>query len=133
MIIQYDTGLRKPLTETEIENTINDFFGTRKPAIFGVDFSPEGTLFIIYDDGKKTAAHTSIDARGRPKIPASLRWRVWERDNFTCRMCDRRQYLEIDHVIPVSRGGETTIENSQTLCRTCNRRKGASVEGKGGK
>jgi 5-methylcytosine-specific restriction endonuclease McrA len=29
--------------------------------------------------------------------------------------------LQIDHIIPYDLGGETTVENSQTLCSVCNR------------
>lgn len=35
--------------------------------------------------------------------------------------------LECDHIIPVAMGGETTMDNLQTLCRTCNRKKGTTV------
>lgn len=35
--------------------------------------------------------------------------------------------LQMDHVYPWSRGGETTYENLQTLCGSCNRTKGARV------
>ena len=54
---------------------------------------------------------------------------VWRRDNETCQECNNRvefDEMEADHIIPYSRGGHTTIDNAQTLCRQCNARKGAS-------
>lgn len=63
--------------------------------------------------------------RTKKAIPESIRWAVWERDNFTCKLCGSRKNLEIDHIHPESKGGETTIENCQTLCKRCNRSKGA--------
>lgn len=35
--------------------------------------------------------------------------------------------LEIDHAVPKSRGGNNTLDNAQTTCRSCNRKKGAST------
>lgn len=58
-------------------------------------------------------------------IPNHVRWAVWERDNFTCKHCGTRQNLTVDHVYPESKGGEATVENCQTLCNSCNSRKGA--------
>lgn len=58
-------------------------------------------------------------------IPAELRWRVWERDNFTCRGCGARTFLSVDHIVAESRGGSTTLDNLQTLCKPCNSRKGS--------
>jgi len=56
-------------------------------------------------------------------IPTSLRWEVWERDNFTCKKCSKRRYLTVDHIIPESQGGKTELNNLQTLCKSCNSRK----------
>lgn len=64
--------------------------------------------------------------RYRPSIPAALRWEVMERDNFTCKKCGIRRFLEVDHVIAYSKGGLTVAENLQTLCNRCNQRKAAS-------
>ena len=36
--------------------------------------------------------------------------------------------LEIDHKIPLAKGGMTTEDNLQTLCWKCNRSKGAKLE-----
>ena len=62
-----------------------------------------------------------------PRNPSiRLRFRVLQRDNFTCRACGRSPAnelgvtLEVDHVVAWSRGGETTFENLQTLCARCN-------------
>ncbi len=53
---------------------------------------------------------------------------IFLRDKGTCQSCGKavslREY-EVDHIIPYSKGGPTTIENGQCLCRACNRRKGA--------
>jgi 5-methylcytosine-specific restriction endonuclease McrA len=50
---------------------------------------------------------------------------VWERDDFTCRHCGSRKHLTVDHIHPESKGGKMTMDNAQTLCRSCNSRKGA--------
>lgn len=60
----------------------------------------------------------------------ALRFRVMRRDSFTCRHCgksparDPNVQLHVDHVIPWSAGGDTTLENLQTLCSECNLGKG---------
>ena len=61
----------------------------------------------------------------KKKIPKSVRWEVWERDNFTCKGCGSRRNLEIDHIYPESKGGTLDLNNLQTLCKSCNVRKGA--------
>lgn len=59
-----------------------------------------------------------------PTTSPNIRWEIWERDNFTCRNCGSRHKLSIDHIIPVSKGGQTIKENLQTLCTSCNVKKG---------
>lgn len=52
---------------------------------------------------------------------------VFLRDDYTCQYCGRTpdvSELNLDHVIPRSRGGPATWENLVTSCRTCNLRKG---------
>lgn len=67
--------------------------------------------------------------RPHPKDPAwiALRFVVLKRDRFTCQYCGRKSpevSLEVDHVIPVSKGGPTEMANLRTACYTCNRGKG---------
>lgn len=61
------------------------------------------------------------------KISFGLRMKVFERDDFTCKHCGARKNLCADHIHPESLGGETNLDNLQTLCRSCNSRKGARV------
>lgn len=65
----------------------------------------------------------------RNKMTNSLRNYILKRDNYTCQECGNSRYkepnllLEVDHIIPVSKGGLTEPDNLQTLCWVCNRNK----------
>lgn len=58
-----------------------------------------------------------------------LREAIKLRDNYTCCNCGNSIYdepnllLEVDHIIPISKGGKTEASNLQTLCWRCNRTK----------
>ena len=60
----------------------------------------------------------------KERIPHKLKWKIWLRDNFTCQHCGSRENLTVDHISPESKGGQTTKDNLQTLCRECNSKKG---------
>lgn len=65
----------------------------------------------------------------RALMTAHLREFIKNRDNYACRQCavsvmvEPHLLLEVDHIIPVSRGGLSTVDNLQTLCWKCNRSK----------
>ena len=61
-------------------------------------------------------------------IRQSLRISVFERDAYRCRECGDWHGLTVDHIIPWSKGGLTKLENLQTLCRSCNSRKGNKID-----
>jgi hypothetical protein len=63
------------------------------------------------------------DHSAKRQIPDSVRANVLLRDGARCRRCRTVVNLEVDHIIPVSKGGRTKESNLQTLCRRCNRRK----------
>lgn len=57
------------------------------------------------------------------RVADSVRAAVLVRDGGRCRICRRAINLEMDHIVPISKGGKTEESNLQTLCRRCNRRK----------
>lgn len=52
---------------------------------------------------------------------------VLSRDGHHCRHCGSPERLEIDHIVPIARGGSNHLENLQVLCRPCNARKGVRL------
>ena len=69
----------------------------------------------------------------RVLMTPKLRESIKERDHYTCCNCgnstltEPNLLLEIDHIIPVSKGGLTEESNLQTLCWKCNRSKGNKI------
>ena len=69
----------------------------------------------------------------RTLMTSKLRDFIKARDNYTCCFCGNSTYaepnllLEIDHIIPVSKGGLTVESNLQTLCWKCNRSKSDKI------
>ena len=64
---------------------------------------------------------------------------LFARDDYSCQYCGRqknelrgRQFLTRDHIVPLSRGGDTTWENVVTSCSPCNNRKGNRLPGEVG-
>ena len=49
------------------------------------------------------------------------------RDRYECQYCGSRTNLTIDHVIPISRGGEWKYDNLVTACSRCNTKKGSKL------
>lgn len=69
----------------------------------------------------------------RALMTARLRSFIKGRDNYSCVSCgisihaEPHLLLEVDHILPVSKGGLSVPDNLQTLCWRCNRRKGAKL------
>lgn len=88
--------------------------------------------------GKHQACENKLAYRSQPPLPKNRRdWNrmrkgmspfVFERDNYTCRICGATEHLSVDHVVPLYLGGTNDFENLQTLCLSCNCRKGASAQ-----
>lgn len=88
--------------------------------------------FVVYLSEKIKFSKSA--AGQRALMTSKLRQHIKERDNFTCKRCgvsvedEPHLLLEIDHIVPVSKGGLTTEDNLQTLCWRCNRSKGDKME-----
>lgn len=79
----------------------------------------------------RTSPHYGKNSEFRREVPPSLRVTVLRRDRFTCQHCEMKfsgADLHADHVLPVARGGLTSLGNLQALCELCNLRKGKRLE-----
>lgn len=69
----------------------------------------------------------------RSLMTSALREKIKKRDEYKCRNCgasieqEPNLLLEIDHILPLAKGGITTEDNLQTLCWRCNRKKGSKI------
>jgi len=53
---------------------------------------------------------------------------IFKRDKYKCLCCGGTKLLSIDHINPVSLGGDNKLSNLQTLCRLCNSSKGINFK-----
>ncbi len=85
-----------------------------------VEFSIYGTEFKDFYNKKRTIR--------RKGISQSIRWKVFERDNFSCIYCGVKgsgeNPLEVDHKISIAEGGTNDLGNLATSCTVCNSGKG---------
>lgn len=95
--------------------------------IFFEDIFPDS---IIPSEFAKKENKNKNKNESRDPISPKLRFEVFKRDKYVCQYCGAcgpDVELEIDHVIPVSRGGTDDINNLKTACFKCNRGKGDRV------
>lgn len=95
-----------------------------QPSSGAVSCESEGKKIEIAIPKVESAPLIVVRKTGRT-VSERLRWRVLERDNFTCKKCGRDRVndnvkLEVDHIVAWTKGGETVFDNLQTLCRECN-------------
>ena len=63
----------------------------------------------------------------RGKVSNRMRFAIYQRDGYRCRRCGSKKNLEIDHIVPIAKGGKSTMDNLQTLCHRCNVKKGTNT------
>ena len=60
-------------------------------------------------------------------LSSAVKRKVWQRDHGRCVSCGSNEWLEYDHIIPVSKGGSNTVRNIQLLCSKCNQSKSNKI------
>ena len=87
-----------------------------------------GEVLECYHKAEEKEGKLSFVQEQRRKVNDSLRYDILKRDKFRCCICGATANdgvkLEVDHIIPVSKGGKSEKSNLQTLCERCNRGKG---------
>lgn len=73
---------------------------------------------------------SSAKRRTRREISDRQRFRILVRDGFRCKSCGASPLIQpgvelhVDHILPWSKGGETTDDNLESKCKQCNLGKG---------
>lgn len=112
----------EPLTYCNIERAITLLYLNKAEAIKNTDkiihsislsFKIPSIIRLLYKTHRR---HVPVLRYSRKN--------VYLRDNNTCQYCGSKKELSIDHVFPLSKGGQSTWENTVTACLKCNRKKG---------
>ena len=125
------TDIKKGLSKYSLNSYTRKFGGWRNALIHFINYINDEKIENIKDN-----VSTKINYSGEENktnlhkttrdINLRLRFKVMARDNFKCCICgaspatNPNVILHIDHIKPWSKGGETTIDNLQTLCSKCN-------------
>lgn len=99
------------------------------------------SAYFKTEKGKENAYRFTSKRRSRlkgVKFTAHFKKEVFKRDKYICQHCGIKVHNErrntpdkahADHKISLFDGGDTVLDNMQTLCRTCNLSKGKKSEG----
>lgn len=85
------------------------------------------------EDLRARSEYLSSGKYQRSLMTPKLREKILKRDSYTCQNCgisrkdEPHLLLEVDHIIPVAKGGKTVESNLQTLCWKCNRTKSDKI------
>ena len=94
-----------------------------------MDFSLYANSFEELEKSKGDVQFVGQQMERERGLP--LRYDVLERDGFRCVICGRsakdKLKLHVDHIVPICRGGESTMDNMRTLCEECNLGKGSKM------
>ena len=93
----------------------------RKATLHKYDTSPKGKITNLLNVHKRLDRISENGGNG-------LTPKEWEdikkEHDYKCYYCGEKKELEIEHKIPVSRGGKFERENIVPSCKLCNRKKG---------
>ena len=132
------TDIKKGISKYSLNSFSRHFGSWRKALEIFVDYincddndAEDQTEDNIYENAKEKSIHKNTSKQNdthktKRDINLRLRFKVMQRDNFKCCICgsspatDPTVILHVDHIKPWSKGGETTLDNLQTLCSDCN-------------
>ena len=78
----------------------------------------------------KSMDHTFKHRGNQRLVKTSRRKEIFARDNARCYMCSKQLLFtefELDHLLPVSRGGDSSPQNVAVACMRCNRSRGSRI------
>jgi superfamily II DNA or RNA helicase len=127
-----DLGPRKVQQALEVEYARADrYWATIYPNFMLFKSQYDACLNRVLGLGAESAQPLARPDRSPEMIPdrepsEDVKRQVKERDNYRCLCCGEtnKRLLHVDHVAPSYLGGNNSLSNLQTLCRTCNNVKG---------
>lgn len=134
---KYNEIILKPTIKFEVvvkltQTKINGEYVTSKTRKFDI-VEIENLIDRLNDKSNNRfndeAVWKSIVSVERARLSNKMRFAIYKRDNNRCIKCGSSINLEIDHIIPIAKGGKTTMDNLQTLCKDCNKNKSDIIEG----
>ena len=128
------TDIKNGISKYSLNSYARRFGGWRKALEAFVDFINSDTVTLADEETENENTQTVSSNLSENNechktsrdINLRLRFRVLQRDNFKCCACgaspakDPAVELHVDHIMPWAKGGETVLENLQTLCSKCN-------------
>jgi 5-methylcytosine-specific restriction endonuclease McrA len=138
IVIQYNTHSIDTLFWISLIVLIGSFLGFSGMVLIGDGFYRMGstllvlagilTIFTIIGIYNWRIAHrywNVLEAKRRlwtyppdPEWP-EIRRKILERDGYRCSNCGKEEFLDVHHIVPLSRGGTTQPSNLITLRRDC--------------
>lgn len=137
--------VKMPLIESRWAKTVGDILNRAGSADLWLTFRNHSELHCLSIAEDRTSSENCLALPGtsnpktekkksnRAGIPPKLRHEIFQRDEFICQHCgasprkDPSVAIEVDHIVPVSKGGTNEKSNLQTLCNICNAGKGNSM------
>jgi hypothetical protein len=87
--------------------------------------------------GKTSAPRRARTGQAKRYVPRAVRRQVAARDGMQCsfvaadgRRCAETGFLELDHVVPVARGGQASVDGIRVLCRAHNQYEAERILGR---
>ena len=137
-ILDYDREFYFLLTRIQTRYTQYNYMKTPYQAKIVVDKYHASYDYIIerYDRLKSINFEATIEEYNakeqRRLMTPELRDYIMKRDNYTCQICGKYMPdgvgLQIDHIIPISKGGKSIKSNLQVLCSKCNGSKSSKID-----
>lgn len=107
----------EPVRIDELLDALNVWYKTNMAGLTSLSYP-------VPFESPQAVEKAKVMAAERVHVMPSLRWQVFERDGWKCVACGRSQRdgvtLQVDHIIPRSKGGRDSLDNLQILCSECN-------------
>ena len=138
-VVTSSSGQSKDLSYSAVQKSLQSL--EEKGAILKAeDTNREGTLYKVFLPEEISLCQERMKAAKTEKVEPidtkkeldyynvrENRLKVFERDGYKCYYCDKqltRFTVTLDHIQPVSKGGDNSFDNLATSCLHCNSRRG---------